>query len=57
MSLRQQAMILGIVPSHLSMKISCKRPWNADIKATYEQLVNTYSKQIAPQRRAKKAVT
>ena len=36
-----------------------KRPWNADIKAIYKQLVNsvvnTYSKQIAPQSEGEKS--
>jgi len=43
------------------MMINGKRPWNADIKAIYEQLVNsvvnTYSKQIAPQSEGEKSVT
>ena len=58
MNLRQQAKILGIAPSYPSMMINGKRPWNADIKAIYEQLVNsvvnTYSKQIAPQSEGEK---
>ena len=40
------------------MMINGTRPWNADIKAIYEQLVNsvvnTYSKQIAPQSEGEK---
>ena len=61
MNLRQQAKILGIAPSYPSMMINGKRPWNADIKAIYEQLVNsvvnTYLKQIAPQSEGEKSVT
>ena len=41
MSLRQQAKILGIAPSYLSMMLSGKRPWKPEIKERYEQLVNT----------------
>ena len=32
MSLRQQAKILGIAPSYLSMLVNGKRPWNPGIK-------------------------
>ena len=42
MSLRQQAKILGIAPSYLSMMLSGKRPWKPEIKERYEQLVNTF---------------
>ena len=52
MSLRQQAKILGIAPSYLSMLVNGKRPWNPGIKQRYDELVNsvvnTSSKQIAP---------
>ena len=41
MSLRQQAKILGIAPSYLSMMVSAKRPWNPDVRERYKQLVNT----------------
>ena len=41
MSLRQQAKILGIAPSYLSMMLSGRRPWKPEIKERYEQLVNT----------------
>ena len=41
MSLRQQAKILGIAPSYLSMMINGKRPWKPEIKARYEQLVTS----------------
>ncbi len=41
MSLRQQAKILGIAPSYLSMMVSGKRPWNPEIRERYNQLVNT----------------
>ena len=54
MSLRQQAKILGIAPSYLSMMINGKRPWKPEIKARYEQLVNTYSKQVALQSEGEK---
>ena len=47
MSLRQQARILGIAPSYLSMMVNGKRPWNPEIKERYEALVNTFPKQIA----------
>ena len=56
MSLRQQAKILGIAPSYLSMLVKGKRPWNPGVKERYDELVNTSSKQIAPHRRAKKAI-
>ena len=36
------------------MMINGKRPWNAQIRARYEQLVNTYSKQVAPQSEGEK---
>jgi len=52
MSLRQQAKILGIAPSYLSMLVNGKRPSNPGIKQRYDELVNsvvnTSSKQIAP---------
>ena len=44
MSLRQQAKILGIAPSYLSMMLSGKRPWKPEIKERYQQLVNTLAK-------------
>ena len=56
MSLRQQARILGIASSYLSMMINGRKPWNSELKERYEELVNTSSKQIAPHRRAKKAI-
>ena len=59
MSLRQQARILGIAPSYLSMMVNGKRPWNPDIKERYEALVNsvvnTFPKQIAPQLEGEKS--
>ena len=42
MSLRQQAKILGIAPSYLSMMKTGKRPWKPEIKDRYDQLVNTF---------------
>ena len=41
MSIRQQARILGIAPSYLSMMINGKRPWKPGIKERYDQLVNS----------------
>ena len=41
MSLRQQAKILGISPTYLSLMVNGKRKWQPEIKARYEQLVNT----------------
>ena len=57
MSLRQQARILGIVLSYLIMMINGRKPWNSELKERYEELVNTSSKQIAPQLEAEKAIT
>ena len=52
MSLSQQAKILGIAPSYLSMMVNGKRPWKPEIKERYDELVNTvvniFPKQIAP---------
>ncbi len=52
MSLRQQAKILGIAPSYLSMLVNGKRPWNPGIKERYKELmksvVSTSSEQISP---------
>ena len=59
MSLRQQARILGIAPSYLSMMVNGKRPCNPDIKERYEALVNsvvnTFPNQIAPQLECEKS--
>jgi len=41
MSLRQQAKILGIAPSYLSMLVKGKRPWNPGVKERYDELVNS----------------
>ena len=41
MSLRQQAKIVGITPSYLSMMLNGKRPWKPGIKERYDQLVNS----------------
>ena len=41
MSLRQQAKILGIAPSYLSMMVNGKRPWKPGIKERYDQFVNS----------------
>jgi hypothetical protein len=41
MSLRQQAKILGVSHPYLSQMINGRRPWNAEIKARYEELSAT----------------
>ena len=41
MSLRKQAVILGIAPSYLSMLVNGKRPWRGHLKERYQELVNT----------------
>ena len=46
MSLRQQANILGIAPSYLSMMVNGKRPWKPEIKDRYDQLVNSIPKSV-----------
>ena len=46
MSLRQHAKILGIAPSYLSMMKTGKRPWKPEIKARYDQLVNSLPKSV-----------
>ena len=46
MSLRQQAKILGIAPSYLSMMKTGKRPWKPEIKVRYDQLVNSLPKNV-----------
>ena len=46
MSLRQQAKILGISPTYLSLMVNGKRKWQPEIKARYEQLVNTLPKSV-----------
>ena len=40
MSLRQQAKILGISASYLSMMLNGKRPWNSELKKRFHELVN-----------------
>ena len=55
MSLRQQARILGIASSYLSMMINGRKPWNSELKERYDELVNTSSKQIVPQSEAEKS--
>ena len=42
MSLRQEAKILGIAPSYLSMMVNGKRPWKPDIRERYDQLGNSF---------------
>ena len=46
MSLRQQAKILGISPTYLSLMINGKRKWQPEIKARYEQLVNSLPRSV-----------
>ena len=46
MSIRQQAKILGIAPSYLSMMKTGKRPWKPEIKDRYDQLVNSLPKSV-----------
>ena len=46
MSLRQQAKILGISPTYLSLMVNGKRKWQPEIKARYEQLVNSLPKSV-----------
>ena len=60
MSIRQQAEILGIAPSYLSMLLNGKRPWNPAIKERYDELVKsvvtTSSQQITPISEGEKAI-
>jgi DNA-binding transcriptional regulator YdaS (Cro superfamily) len=46
MSLRQQAKILGISPTYLSLMVNGKRKWQPEIKARYEKIVNTLPKSV-----------
>ena len=41
MSLRKQAVILGITPSYLSMLVNGKRKWPYALRHRYEELVNS----------------
>ena len=41
MSLRKQAIILGITPSYLSMLVNGKRKWPDALRHRYYELVNT----------------
>ena len=41
MSLRKQAIILGITPSYLSMLVNGKRKWPDALRHRYEELVNS----------------
>ena len=41
MSLRKQANILGVSPPYLSQMTNGRRPWNAEIKARYNELSAT----------------
>ena len=46
MSLRQQAKILGISVTYLSLMKNGKRPWKPEIKARYDQLVNSLPESV-----------
>ena len=46
MSLRQQAKILGISVTYLSLMKNGKRPWRPEIKARYDQLVNSLPESV-----------
>ena len=41
MSLRKEAKILGVSHPYLSQMINGRRPWNAEIKARYQELSAT----------------
>ncbi len=41
MSLREIAKQLGVSPAYLSYMVNGKRPWRPDLKAVYDELVNT----------------
>ena len=46
MSLRQQAKILGVSVTYLSLMKNGKRPWKPEIKARYDQLVNSLPESV-----------
>lgn len=46
MSLRQQANILGLSVTYLSLIKNGKRPWKPEIKARYEQPVNSLPESV-----------
>ena len=49
MSLRKQAIILGITPSYLSMLVNGKRKWPDVLRHRYEELVNTPNQSVNKQ--------
>ena len=55
MSMQRQARILGIAPYYLSVMINGKRPLDSELKECNNELVNTFSKQIAPQLEGEKS--
>ena len=46
MSLRQIAKQLGVSPAYLSYMVNGKRPWRPDLKAGYDELVNTVNASV-----------
>ena len=52
MSLRKQAVILGITPSYLSMLVNGKRKWPDALRHRYEELVNTPNGSVNKQGRS-----
>ena len=42
MSLRKMAKVLGISPAYLSYMVNGKRPWGAELRERYLELVNTF---------------
>ena len=49
MSLRKQAVILGITPSYLSMLVNGKRKWPDALSHRYDELVNTPNQSVNKQ--------
>ena len=49
MSLRKQAIILGITPSYLSMLVNGKRKWPDALSHRYDELVNTPNQSVNKQ--------
>ena len=42
MSLRKMAKVLGISPAYFSYMVNGKRPWGAELRERYLELVNTF---------------
>ena len=57
MSLRKQAIILGIAPSYLSMLVNGKRKWPDALRHRYEELVNIVVNTIPLARAGEKTAT